>query len=114
MVELKGARIPLFIVVALLSFIMIVLPVAVLFYTSLVPYTMVPSARAFSLMSWKHWIDVLHDPLSLLSLKNSLFLGVVGATLGVALSIFVAYVIVKVKTRASGVLESLSYLSFSF
>ncbi len=114
MVALQGARIPLFIVVALLSLIMIVLPVAVLFYTSLVPYTMVPSARAFSLMSWKHWIDVLHDPLSLLSLKNSLFLGVAGATLGVVLSIFVAYVIVKVKTRASGVLESLSYLSFSF
>ena len=113
-VELKGAKMPLFFVVALLSFILIVLPVAVLFYTSLVPYSMVPSARAFSLMSWKHWIEVLQDPISLLSLKNSLFLGVVGATLGVVLSIFVAYVIVKVKTRASGILESLSFLSFSF
>jgi len=114
-VELKRARIPLFSVVALLSFILIVLPVAVLFYTSLVPYTMVPSARAFSLMSWKHhWIEVLQDPISLLSLKNSLFLGVAGATLGVVLSIFVAYVIVKVKTKASGILESLSFLSFSF
>jgi len=113
-IELKGAKVPLFLVVALLSFIMIVLPVLVLFYTSLVPYSMVPSARAFSLMSWKHWIEVLTDPISLLSLKNSLFLSVVGATLGVMLSIFVAYVIVKVKTRASGALESLSYLSFSF
>jgi iron(III) transport system permease protein len=113
-IELKAAKIPLFSVMALLSFILIVLPVAVLFYTSLVPYSMVPSARAFSLMSWKHWIEVVQDPISLLSLKNSLFLGVVGATLGVALSIFVAYVIVKVKSRASGVLESLSFLSFSF
>lgn len=113
-IELKSARIPLFTVMALLSLILIVLPVTALFYTSLVPYSMVPSARAFSLMSWKHWIEVVQDPISLLSLKNSLFLGVVGATLGVALSIFVAYVIVKVKTRASGVLESLSFLSFSF
>ena len=113
-IELKAAKIPLFSVMALLSFILIVLPVAVLFYTSLVPYSMVPSARAFSLMSWKHWIEVVQDPISLLSLKNSLFLGIVGATLGVALSIFVAYVIVKVKSRASGVLESLSFLSFSF
>jgi len=113
-IELKAAKIPLFTVVALLSLILIVLPVMVLFYTSLVPYSMVPSARAFSLMSWKHWIEVVEDPISLLSLKNSLFLGVVGATLGVLLSIFVAYVIVKVKTRASGVLESLSFLSFSF
>jgi len=77
MIELKGAKYPMFTVVALLSFILIVLPVTVLFYTSLVPYSMVPSARAFSLM-------------------------------------IVAYAIVKVKTRTSGILESLSFLSFSF
>ena len=113
-IRLKAAKAPLFTLVALLSFILIVLPVTVLFYTSLVPYSMVPSARAFSLMSWRHWTEVLQDPISLLSLKNSLFLGVVGASLGALLSIFVAYVIVKVKTRASGILESLSFLSFSF
>ena len=114
MIELKTAKYPLFALMALLLFILIVLPVTALFYTSLVPYSMVPSAKAFSLMSWKHWIEVLQDPISLLSLKNSLFLGVAGATLGVLLSIFVAYVIVKVKSRASGILESLTFLSFSF
>ena len=90
------------------------LPVLVLVYTSLVPYSMVPSLRAFSLMGFRHWIEVLHDPVSLLSLKNSLFLGVFGATLGIVLSIFVAYVIVKIRTRSAGLLESLSFLSFSF
>lgn len=114
LIELKRARTPLFIVIGILSFVMIVLPVAVLLYTSLVPYSMVPSARAFSLMSWKHWIEVLEDPISLLALKNTLFLTVVGATLGVLLSVFIAYVIVKIRTRASGLLESLSFLSFSF
>ena len=113
-IQLGRARAPLFCLVGLLSFVLIVLPVAVLMYTSLVPYSMVPSARAFSMMSWRHWRDVLGDPISLLSLKNSVFLALVGATLGVILSIFVAYVIVKVKTRAAGILESLSYLSFSF
>jgi len=110
----KGARYPLFGVVGILSMVLIVLPVLVLFYTSLVPYSMIPSAKAFSMMSWKHWIEVINDPISLLSLKNSVFLGVVGATLGVTLSIFVAYVIVKVRSHASGILESLSFLSFSF
>jgi iron(III) transport system permease protein len=75
---------------------------------------MLPGARAFAAMSLRHWHAVLADPISLLALKNSLFLAVAGATLGVLLSIFVAYVIVKVKTRAAGLLESLSYLSFSF
>ena len=114
LIELRGARMPLFGLVGLLSLALIVLPVAVLLYTSFVPYSMVPSARAFSLMGLRHWHAVLEDPISLLALKNSLFLAVVGATLSVALSVFVAYVIVKVKSRAAGLLESLSYLSFSF
>lgn len=113
-IELGAARLPLFAIVGVLSFALIVMPVAVLAYTSLVPYSMVPSARAFSMMDLRHWRAVLGDPISLLALKNSLFLALVGATLGVALSVFVAYVIVKVRTRAAGVLDSLSYLSFSF
>jgi iron(III) transport system permease protein len=113
-IDLKGARYPLFGVVALLSFILIVLPVLVLLYTSLVPYSMAPSAKAFAMMSGRHWAAVLNDPLSLLSVKNSVILGIGGASLGIVLSIFVAYVIVKVRTAASGVLESLSFLSFSF
>jgi iron(III) transport system permease protein len=114
LIELHRAKIPLFVIVALLSFVLIVLPVLVLLYTSLVPYSMVPSLKAFGMMSWKHWVAVLKDPISLLSLKNSLLLGVVGATLGVTLTLFVSYTIVKVRTTASGILESLSFLSFSF
>ncbi|MGW8160205.1 MAG: ABC transporter permease [Desulfoprunum sp.] len=113
-IKLQRSRIPLFLILGFLSFILIILPVVVLFYTSLVPYSMVPSMRAFSMMGLKHWIEVLNDPISLLSLKNSLFLGVFGATIGIVLSIFVAYVIVKVRSRSAGVLESLSFLSFSF
>lgn len=113
-VALGRVRWPLFAGVALLSLLLIVLPVAVLLYTSLVPYSMLPGAKAFALLTLRHWQAVLTDPISLLALKNSLFLAVAGATLGVALSVFVAYVVVKVKTRAAGVLDSLSYLSFSF
>jgi iron(III) transport system permease protein len=113
-IDLKRARLPLFMCVGLLSVVLIVLPVAVLFYVSLLPYSMVPSAKALSMMSWKNWLAVIRDPVSFLSLKNSVFLGVAGASLGVVLSIFVSYIIVKVRTRASGFLESLSFLSFSF
>jgi len=113
-IDLKGSTYPLFTVVGLICFVLIVLPVLVLFYTSMTPYVMVPSTRALSMMSWKNWVAVLQDPISRLSLKNSLILGLGGATLGIMLSIFVAYVIVKVRTRAAGILESLSFLSFSF
>jgi iron(III) transport system permease protein len=113
-IDLKAYRYPLFGFVGVLSFVLILLPVLVLLYTSLVPYVMVPSARAFGMMDWRHWAEVLRDPISLLSLKNSVFLGVFGASLGVLLSILVAYVVVRVKTRSAGLLESLSFLSFSF
>jgi len=114
MIDLKRAKHLLFTVVIILSFLLIVLPILVLFYTSLVPYSIVPSMKAFRLMSWKNWFTVLKDPISLVSLKNSIFLGIGGATLGVILSIFVSYIIVKVRSTASGILESLSFLSFSF
>jgi iron(III) transport system permease protein len=114
LIDLKNSKVPLLGVVGLLSFVLIVLPVLVLFYTSMLPYVMVPTAKAFSQMGWKNWTDVLRDPISVLALRNSLTLGLVGATLGVILSIFVSYVIVKVRTTASGILESLSFLSFSF
>ncbi len=113
-IDLKGWRYPAFAVVGCLCFMLIVLPVLVLFYSSLLPYIMAPGAKAFSMMSWKNWITVLNDPISLLSLKNSLFLGFFGASIGVVLSVLVAYVIVKVRTTAAGLLESLSFLSFSF
>jgi len=114
LIDLKFSRYPLMGVIGLLSFVLIVLPVMVLFYTSMLPYVMVPTAKAFSQMSWKNWAEVLRDPISLLALRNSITLGVAGATLGVILSILVSYVIVKVRTTASGILESLSFLSFSF
>jgi len=114
LIQLKKAKIPVFIILLILSFVLIILPVLVLIYISLVPFIMVPSARAFDMMSLRHWEVVLRDRVSLLALRNSLFLGVTGASIGVVLSIFVAYVIVKVRTKASGLLESLSFLSFSF
>ncbi len=52
----------------------------------------------------------LNDLISLLSVKNSLILGLSGAML----SIFVAYMIVKVRTVGVGILESLGFLSLSF
>lgn len=113
-IDLKRARMPLFIVVGLLTLLMIVVPVVMLLYTSMIPYSMVPGPRAFSLMSWKNWTDVLSNDRTLHALRNSLFLAVVGATLGTLLSLFVAYVVVKIRTSASALLETLSFLSFSF
>jgi iron(III) transport system permease protein len=75
---------------------------------------MPPGAQAFAAMDLRHWIAVFHEPGALLALRNSLFLAVVGATLGVALSLGVAYVVVKTRGPLATLLETLSFLSFSF
>ncbi len=114
LINLRKSKYPLCAVVCLFSFVLIALPVLVLFYTSILPYSMIPSWKAVSMMSWDNWTTVLKDPISLISLKNSIFLGIAGATLGILLSIFVSYIIVRIRTRGSGLLESLVFLSFSF
>ena len=113
-VALGRMRLPLTAGVALLSLFIVVLPVLVLLYTSLVPYAMLPSAQAFAQMSLRHWTAVFDDPTSLLALRNSLVLAVVGATIGVLLSLLIAHVTVRQRSRAAGTLETLTFLSFSF
>jgi iron(III) transport system permease protein len=114
LIELGPLRRPLGLAVGLLCLLMVVLPVLVLLYTSLVPYVMPPGPRAFAAMDLRHWIAVFHEPGALLALRNSLFLAVVGATLGVTLSLGVAYVVVKTRGPLATLLETLSFLSFSF
>jgi len=113
-VELGRARYPLFILCIVLFCFLVVIPLATLIYMSFLPYSMVPSARAFSMMSMRNWHAVVRNSVIVRALKNSVFLSIAGATLGIVLSLFVAYVVVKVKSRGSALLESLSFLSFSF
>lgn len=102
------------VIIGILLLFIIVLPVLTLLYTSLLPYSMVPSSRAFSMMNLNNWRMVFDDPISIRALKNSVFLGTVGATLGVLLSVLIAYTVVRVKTFTSAALETSVFLSFSF
>ncbi len=113
-VELGWARYVLFGLASLLFCLLVVVPLITLVYISLLPYNMVPSARALDMLTLRNWTAVIRDPVSLRALGNSAFLATVGATLGILLSVFVAYVVVKVRSRGSGILESMSFLSFSF
>ncbi len=113
-VELGRARYPLFAFCSLLFCFLVAIPLITLIYMSFLPYSMIPSARAVSLMSLRNWRTVLETPVVLRALGNSVFLALAGATLGILLSVFVAYIIVKVKSKGSAILEALTFLSFSF
>ena len=114
LVELGSAKYPLFALLILFFCFLVVIPLATLVYMSFLPYSMVPSAKAFGMMGFRNWQTVLGNSIIVRALKNSAFLAVFGATISITLSLFIAYVVVKVKSRGSAFIESLSFLSFSF
>lgn len=113
-VRLGAWRWPLGLLTLLVGGVLVVIPVLVLAYVSLIPYMMAPSARAFSMLTLTHWQTVLGDRLTATAFQNSVFLALAGATLGVLLSTFASYVIVRVRNRGSVFLETLAFASFAF
>lgn len=101
-------------ILTVLASLLLFIPILVLIYMSFLPYNILPSARAFSLMGFTNWSKIFSSSHALRATGNTIFLALVGASLAILLSVFVAYVITKIKSRVSGVLESLSFLAFSF
>jgi iron(III) transport system permease protein len=61
----------------------------------------------------KHWQDAFNDPLLLSSLKNTLVLATSTAILAVVVSMFIAYVVVRVRFAGRHALDVLSWLPFT-
>src|SRR5690625_1042435 len=113
-VKLGAWRYPLGLITLLIGIMLVVVPVLVLGYVSVIPYMMTPGREAFSMLTWSHWQAVLGEKLTLQAFRNSVFLAVGGATLGIALSTLSSYVIVRVRNTGSAILETLAFTSFAF
>lgn len=113
-VKLGRWRYPLGGLTLLVGCLLVVIPVLVLAYVSVIPYMIAPGARAFSLLTLTHWQAVIGDRLTLQAFINSVFLALVGASLGIALSILSSYIVVRVRNFGSAFLETLAFTSFAF
>ncbi len=113
-VKLGRWRYPLGGLTLLVGCLLVVIPVLVLAYVSVIPYMIAPGARAFSLLTLTHWQTVIGDRLTLQAFINSVFLALVGASLGIALSILSSYIVVRVRNFGSAFLETLAFTSFAF
>ena len=112
--RLGWARYPLFFGVLIFFLVLIVLPSAVLVYMSFLPYVAPPSPKVLALVSLDNWRYVLSDPIAGRAFRNTVFLALVGATLGVFVSLFVAYAVTKVRSRLTSILDSLTFVSYAF
>lgn len=113
-VKLGAMRFPLGLASLLIGIVLVIVPVVVLAYVSVIPYMMAPGPRAFSMLTWTHWQSVLADRLTGTAFRNSVFLALAGATFGIVMSTLSSYIIVRVRNWGSALLEVLAFTSFAF
>jgi len=93
---------------------MVVLPVAMLFLTSILPYYHVPTMETIQLATLKHYVYILENDRVYRAIGNSLFLAITGATVAMALAALTAYITVKTKVWGRGLLDGLTFLPWAF
>lgn len=109
--RLGGWRYPMLGFVLTIALCTTVVPIGSLFFATfmkLFGYFNIPDPWTLD-----NWNQVLHDPILLRSLQNTLVLGVSAAALGVVLSSLIAYIIVKTKFGGRGLLDFISWIPWS-
>ncbi len=87
----------------------VILPVGVLVYASLLRFYAAPSMEALRTMTLDNYREVLDMPLAFTALKNSLVLGVGAATVVMALTAVVSWVVVRTRTPGRRLLDTLAF-----
>jgi len=93
---------------------MVVLPVAMLFLISILPYYHVPTLETIKLATLKHYAYIFHNQRVYKAIGNSLLLAVCGATVAMFLAALTSYITVKTKIFGRGLLEGLTFLPWAF
>ncbi len=92
----------------------LLLPISILLISSLTPYIHVPTWKTIHLFTLSNYIELFTDARSLKVISNSVFLAVLGATLGMTLASLISYLTIRTKVFGRGLLELLAFLPFSF
>jgi len=91
-------------------FVTVLAPLAVLIYTSLLPFYRAPSLAVFSSFTLDNYTAVLELNQAQRALRNSLLLGVGAATVVMALMSVAAWITVRSRIPGRGVLEQLTFV----
>ena len=96
--------------ILLYFFVTVVAPLSVLLYTSLLPFYQAPSADVLSSLTLDNYRRLLELSQAETAMKNSIILGVSTATLVMAIMCVAAWMVVRARSRMSGLLEQLSFV----
>ena len=96
-----------------LYLVLMVLPLLILAWASLLPFYAAPAVAQLSRVSWSNYLRVLHDPFALRALTNSVVLMISVASLVMVLSFLVSWVSIRFRGRGGRLIEILSFLSLA-
>ena len=110
--KLGWLRLPAALAVTLYMLLMI-LPLLVLAWASLLPFYTAPALADLPLVSWLNYRRVLEDQFTTRALVNSIVLMVAVATLVMVFSFFVSWVSIRFKGRSGRFIDILSFMSLA-
>jgi len=107
--DLGRWRLPLAILNIFLCFILFILPVLIVVWSSFLPYYMPPSQVAFASLTWENYKRLWDFPLVRRAMWNSFVLGISSSTITMLLTAVAAWIIVRTSWRGKGILDFLAF-----
>lgn len=92
----------------------ILLPLVMLLWVSVTPYSMAITWKNFKLATFNNYIEVLNYPGVAGSMVNTVYLSLLASAVIVLLGIMTSYIIVKMKVRGGRILDILGTLPLTF
>jgi len=87
-----------------------VVPLAMLAWTSLMPWMIPPSLAALSQVTWANHMAFFTDPLTLTALGNSLLIGVAASCVVAAFSVLISWIVVRNRGTVGKLVDFLAFL----
>ena len=91
-------------------FVALIMPLAILVWTSLLPFYQVPSLSALENVSLKAFQELPQSPFFLRSLRNTFLMGAVVSITAMTIGMMTAWIVVRLRTKWSKALDVLAYI----
>lgn len=85
------------------------MPVMILFWASLLPFYSIPSIKGLSSISLDNYLNLFESSMFVRSIFNTAVVVILGATLTMIVSILIAYVSVRTKTKLGKLVDILAF-----
>jgi iron(III) transport system permease protein len=107
--DLRRWRTPIAVFNLLLCFVLFILPVLVVVWSSFLPFYMAPSKDAFAAMTLDNYKNLWNLPLVHRAMWNSFVLGLGSSTVTMLLTAIIAWIVVRTGWRGKGFLDFLAF-----